>query len=58
MGNMSFTDYTLTKEYEITKQGLRRWKVDGGKVRAYYCPQDKTIPNVLVDTYDDIVVLA
>lgn len=58
MGNMSFTVYTLTKEYEITKQGLRRWKVDGGKVRAYYCPQDKTIPNVLVDTYDDIVVLA
>ncbi len=58
MGNMSFTIYTLTKEYEITTQGLRRWKVDGGKVRAYYCPQDKTIPNVLVDTYDDIVVLA
>lgn len=58
MGNMSFTVYTLTKEYEITTQGLRRWKVDGGKVRAYYCPQDKTIPNVLVDTYDDIVVLA
>ena len=57
MGNMSFTVYTLTKEYEITTQGLRRWKVDGGKVRAYYCPQDKTIPNVLVDTYDDIVVL-
>lgn len=58
MGNMSFTIYTLTKEYEITTQGLRRWKVDGGKVRAYYCPQDETIPNALVDTYDDIVVLA
>lgn len=58
MGNMSFTVYTLTKEYEITTQGLRRWKVDGGKVRAYYCPQDETIPNALVDTYDDIVVLA
>ncbi len=31
MGNMSFTIYTLTKEYEITSQGFRRWKVDGGK---------------------------
>ncbi len=58
MGNMSFTIYTLTKEYEITSQGFRRWKVDGGKVKAYYYPQGEAINNVLVDIYDDIVVLA
>ena len=31
------TVYTLNKEYEITKQGLRRWKSEkeGGRVKAY-----------------------
>ena len=32
------TIYNLTKEYEITKQGLRRWKKEGGIIRAYYMP--------------------
>lgn len=58
IGNRSVTLYTLTKEYEITKQGLRRWKTDGGKVRAYYFPHNETVENVLVDTYGDVVVLA
>ncbi len=56
--SMSVTIYTLTKEYEITKQGLRRWKVDGGKVKAYYFPHGESVENVLVDVYDDIVALA
>ena len=58
LGNSSMTIYTLTKEYEITKQGLRRWKTDGGKVRAYYFPQNTAIEDVLVDEYGDIVALA
>lgn len=56
--SMSVTIYTLTKEYEITKQGLRRWKVDGGKVKAYYFPHGESVENVLVDVYNDIVALA
>lgn len=58
IGNRSTTIYTLTKEYEITKQGLRRWKADGGKVRAYYFPKGESLDDVLVDGYGDIVVLA
>ena len=58
IGRMSGTLFTLTKEYEITKQGLRRWKKDGGKVRVYYFPQGETVQNVLVDTYGDLVALA
>ncbi|MFQ7394395.1 MAG: CRISPR-associated protein Cas5 [Lachnospira eligens] len=39
------TVYTLNKEYEITKQGLRRWKSEkeGGRVKAYYCPPHKCL---------------
>ena len=57
IGNRSMTAYTLTKEYEITKQGLRRWKAEGGKVRAYYFPYGETVDNVFVDNYDDIAAL-
>ena len=57
-GRMSGTLFTLTKEYEITKQGFRRWKKDGGKVRVYYFPQGELIKNVLTDTYGDLVALA
>ena len=32
------TVYHLTKEYEITKQGLRRWKKENGRVNAFYYP--------------------
>ena len=35
--NKQMTVYSLTREYEITKQGLRRWKKEGGRVKAYYC---------------------
>lgn len=58
IGNRSVTLYTLTKEYEITKQGLRRWKTNGGKVRAFYFPHNETVENVLVDDYGDVVALA
>lgn len=58
IGNSSATIYTLTKEYEITKQGLRRWKADGGKVRAYYFPHGVAMEDVIVDGYGDIVALA
>ena len=33
----------LTKEYEITKQGLRRWKKENGRVKAYYCSEGVVI---------------
>lgn len=58
IGRKSATLYTLTKEYEITKQGMRRWKTNGGKVRAYYFPHGEPVDNVLVDEYGDIVALA
>jgi len=45
------TIYTLTKEYEITKQGLRRWKRDGGKVKVYYFPANTTLGNIWVDDF-------
>ena len=37
LGDRRGTIYNLTKEYEITKQGLRRWKKENGRVKAYYC---------------------
>lgn len=45
------TIYTLTKEYEIIK-GVRRWKKDGGKVKAYYFPKGETVLNACVDDYE------
>ena len=37
LGDRRVTVYNLTREYEITKQGLRRWKKETGRVKAYYC---------------------
>ena len=37
LGDRRGTIYNLTKEYDITKQGLRRWKKENGRVKAYYC---------------------
>ena len=37
LGDRRGTIYNLTKEYEITKRGLRRWKKENGRVKAYYC---------------------
>lgn len=48
----SATIYTLTKEYEITKQGLRRWKRSGGKIRSYYLPAGFTLGNVYMDDFE------
>lgn len=52
--------YTLTKEYEITKQGIRRWKKNGGKVRVRYFPAGETLGEVLVDDFEEesVVILA
>lgn len=47
----SATTYTLNKEYEITKNGLRRWKKDGGKVKVYYFPKGETVYDAYVDDY-------
>lgn len=56
------TVYTLNKEYEITKQGLRRWKSEkeGGRVKAYYCPPHKCLEGAYVDDTDDedVVIFA
>lgn len=52
------TVYTLNKEYEITRKGLRRWKKEGGKVRAYYCPSGRLLENVLTDEFGDVIALA
>ena len=41
--NPRMTIYNLTKEYEITKQGLWRWKKKNGRIKAYYCPQGMTL---------------
>ena len=48
-GFASVVVYNLTKEYEITRQGLRRWKKDGGRIRAYYCPKGKAFEMAYVD---------
>ena len=58
LGNYSTTVYTLTKEYEPTKLGqIRRWKKDGGKVKAYYFLKGTKLEEGIVDEYGDLVVL-
>ncbi len=54
------TVYTLNKEYEITKQGLRRWKSEkeGGRVKVYYCPPNKCLERAYVDAVGDVVIFA
>lgn len=58
IGNSSYTIYTLTKEYEITPQGLRRWKPEGGKVKAHYFPYGESVRSALADSFGDMVVFA
>lgn len=58
IGNRSYTIYTLTKEYEITPQGLRRWKPEGGKVKAHYFPRGESVSSALADSFGDMVVFA
>lgn len=60
-GNCSSTVYSLTKEYEITRQGLRRWKKDGGRIKVYYIPSDEFVKTVYEDDFEEnplVVVLA
>lgn len=55
---MAGTVYTLTKEYEITKQGLRRWKREGGKIRVYHMTKGTVFEEVCVDDMGAVVALA
>lgn len=50
------TVYLLNKEYEVTKKGQRRWKKDGGRVKAYYVPKGQAVVNILYDTLHQEVV--
>ena len=52
------TVYTLNKEYEITRKGLRRWKKEGGNVMACYCPSGRLLEDVLTDDFGDVTALA
>ena len=54
-GFASVVVYNLTKEYEITRQGLRRWKKDGGRIRAYYCPKGKAFEMAYVDEVEPLL---
>ena len=47
--NENVTIYNLTKEYEITKQGLRRWKRENGRVKVYYISSGKCLSEAYVD---------
>ena len=53
LGARRGTIYNLTKEYEITKQGLRRWKKENGRVKVYYCSEGVVIDEgVYVDDFE------
>lgn len=52
VGNKKTTIYYLTKEYEITKQGVRRWKRDNGKIKVKYFPAGETVRNAYVDDFE------
>lgn len=49
IGNENTTIFNLTKEYEITKQGLRRWKRENGRIKAYYISDKKILTEAYVD---------
>lgn len=51
--NNGTTIYTLTKEYELTKQGLRRWKRENGRVKTYYFPKGGILEEAFVDDFGD-----
>ena len=52
------TVYHLTKEYEITKQGLRRWKKENGRVNAFYYPAENTLgQGAYVDDFEEDAAL-
>ena len=52
------TVYNLTKEYEITKQGLRRWKKENGRVNAFYYPAGNTLgQGAYVDDFEEDAAL-
>lgn len=52
-GEYGMTIYNLTKEYEVTKQGMRRWKKDNGLVRAYYFPKGQSLELAYVDDFEE-----
>lgn len=52
LGNRTATIYSLTNEYEISKQGIRRWKKENGRIRAYYFPAGVTLEKAYVDDFE------
>lgn len=58
IGRRKTTVYNLTKEYEITKTGMRRWKKEGGRIKVWYFPADTEITNVYVDDFEEQTVVA
>ena len=58
LGHTHGTVYNLTREYEITKQGLRRWKKENGRVKAYYCSAGTSIDEgAYVDDFEEDAAL-
>ena len=56
--NSRMTVNHLTKEYEITKQGLRRWKKENGRVNAFYYPAGNTLgQGAYVDDFEEDAAL-
>ena len=53
IGESHTTVYNLTKEFEITKEGLRRWKKENGRVRVYYYPAGRAVDESYVDDMED-----
>lgn len=51
-GEYGTTIYNLTKEFEVTKQGMRRWKKENGRVRAYYFPRGQSLEQAYVDDFE------
>ncbi len=58
MNKIDATVYILNKEFEVLKNGGRRWKKDGGKIKSIYCPVGNEIEHVLVDDYGDVAIFA
>lgn len=52
-GDCKTTIYNLTKEYEVTKNGLRRWKRDGGRVKVYYFSAGSVLRQGYVDDSEE-----
>ncbi len=50
--NENSTIFNLTKEYEITKQKIRRWKRENGRIKTYYIPRGTILTEAYVDNVE------